>query len=82
VGQCNHLCSCKDVAAQGLACYLKNPAQASACAILFVGKSNDPSLTTIGLKLIGCVNSSCKEACATSSFEKDSGTPTDQDGGP
>jgi hypothetical protein len=74
VNSCNQLCTCKNATAKGLDCYLKNPAGATACLVAFTGAGIDLKVQTIGLGLLGCVQSKCKEGCATASFQKEAGT--------
>jgi hypothetical protein len=71
VANCAADCPCQNIAGNALTCYTKNPGNPFVCASSFAGV---PKATqTIGLALIGCVNSSCAVECAVSAFNPDGG---------
>lgn len=76
IDDCNQDCPCQDLAATGLDCYLKNSSNPTVCASAFLGV--DDNTQQIGIALLGCINSGCKEECATESFQpKDAGSDAD-----
>jgi hypothetical protein len=74
VKQCNASCDCQGAVSSGLACYLKNINKPTACLAALAVGNIDESVKTIGLGLLSCVNTSCKEVCSTASLP-DSGPP-------
>ena len=68
---CNQDCPCQELAADGLACFLKNSANPLVCAGRFTGV--DQNTQQLGFALLGCINSGCKEECATDAFQPGDG---------
>lgn len=66
IDDCREECPCQELATVGLDCYLKNTSNPIACAGNFTGV--DQTTQQIGLALIGCISSACKDECATGSF--------------
>jgi hypothetical protein len=81
VGACNASCKCQNAAGAGLECYLKDPQNATACIIPFTSGGVDLKVQAIGIQLLGCINTNCKDSCATAKFESDGGGGTTSDGG-
>jgi len=76
IDACNQDCDCQQLAAEGLDCYLKHASNPLVCASSFVGVSEETQ--NIGFALIGCLNSGCKDPCATNSFQpSDAGSDAD-----
>jgi hypothetical protein len=71
IAKCAADCPCQNIAGDALTCYTKNAQNPAVCLGSFAGV---PKATqTIGLALIGCVNSSCGVECAVSAFNPDAG---------
>jgi hypothetical protein len=70
VASCNALCECKGFAATGLDCYAKNSTNPTVCLAGFALGGVSPSVQTLGIQLLGCVNTNCQKQCATSSYER------------
>ncbi len=67
IDACNHDCTCQELAADGLDCYVKNTTNPMVCAGAFLGV--DQNTQTLGLAVLGCINQGCKEECATEAFQ-------------
>jgi hypothetical protein len=76
VDNCNLDCPCQGLAASALDCYLKNTADPTVCAAGFIGSGIEQSTQNIGIALLTCINSKCKDDCATASFQ-DAGKDAD-----
>ncbi len=73
---CNQDCPCQELAAEGLECFLKNSSNPLVCAGSFSGV--DQNTQQLGFALLGCINSGCKEECATEAFlPSDGGSDAD-----
>ncbi|MDF2692525.1 MAG: hypothetical protein K0S65_908 [Labilithrix sp.] len=64
---CNTDCTCQGLAGEALDCYLKNTTNPIVCAGSFTGV--DTNTQQLGLALITCISSGCKEECATEAFD-------------
>ncbi|MBX3198516.1 MAG: hypothetical protein KF894_10320 [Labilithrix sp.] len=75
---CNQDCPCQGVVGEALECYLKNTSNPFACAGSLAAV--DDNTRNLGIALIGCINSGCRDECATSSFQ-DGGSDGGSDAG-
>ena len=76
IDDCNKDCDCQGLAGDALDCYLKNQSNPLICAGSFGNVSQ--STQQIGIALLGCINSKCKNECATDQFT-DGGKDADAD---
>jgi hypothetical protein len=74
IDDCNKDCPCQGIAASALDCYVKNPGNPTVCAAPFLGVED--TTRDIGIALITCINSGCKNECATAQFQ-DAGNDAD-----
>ena len=76
IDDCTTDCNCQEIAGEGLDCYLKNASNPTVCVGSFLGV--DEKTQQIGLALLSCINSGCKDECATESFQpNDAGSDAD-----
>jgi hypothetical protein len=74
IDDCNKNCQCQELTAAALDCYGRT-GNVLACAGPFAGAGVSKETQQTAFELIGCIQSSCKEECATEEFNP-------QDAGP
>ncbi|MBX3264463.1 MAG: hypothetical protein KIS78_25685 [Labilithrix sp.] len=79
IAACNQDCPCQGVVGEALECYLKNTSNPFVCAGSLA--TVDDNTRNLGIALITCINSGCRDECATSSFQ-DAGSDAGSDAGP
>ena len=67
--KCNKNCTCQNLAAGALTCFVKT--QKIACGAPFLSAGGETF--AIGKELLGCVSMDCSDECAFSSFNPDGG---------
>ncbi len=82
IDDCNQNCECQGVAGDGIGCVLANAGKslqqiAAICGGNFTGVSTETQ--QLGFAVIGCLQSQCKDECATESFQPPSDGGTDAD---
>lgn len=76
VKACNTDCTCQELATDAVTCYLANTTNPVVCAGNFVGVDTNTQQLAFGM--LNCLNESCKEECATESFQsQDAGNDAD-----
>ncbi|MBX3225472.1 MAG: hypothetical protein KF795_33510 [Labilithrix sp.] len=77
VTACNQDCPCQGIVGEALECYLKNTSNPLVCAGSLAAV--DDNTRNLGIALIGCINSGCKDECATAALQPDGGADAGPD---
>jgi hypothetical protein len=66
ITKCNESCPCQTTVSSGLACYLRDPANAQVCALSLIGGNVDSNVQGLAFGLLNCVQAHCDQECQAS----------------